>query len=364
VHATIWKRGLFYQPPEIHLYNLALTLIEEGRIAEAHALASERFERCDEAGRLRGAAWYRVVLGRACLAQGRVATAAAHLRVADELMRALGYDAHRRMTLGHLVTALALAGDLAGARDAQAVCDEVSPLLRIYDPFVVEGRAWLAAAEGRLGDARAILDRGADDAAAIGQGGLATHLLHALARLGEPARALGRLDDLASTREAPPIAARLAHVRPLTAGDPEALEAAADGLERTGALLVAAEACADASRAWRRAGHARRGTAAAKRAHLLADRCEGARTPALAGLGAATPLTEREREIALLAARGRTSRAIADQLYLSERTVENHLQRIYTKLGARGRSDLHALLRVDVEPGRDRRAGGDAERGA
>ena len=175
---------------------------------------------------------------------------------------------------------------------------------------------------------------------------------------------LGRLHDLASTREAPPIAARLAHVRPLAAGDAEALEAATDGFERTGALLVAAEACADASRAWRRAGHARRGTAAANRAHLLADRCEGARTPGLAALDAATPLTEREREIALLAARGGTSRAIADQLYLSERTVENHLQRIYTKLGARGRSELHALLGVGAAQARDRGAGGDAERDA
>jgi hypothetical protein len=71
-----------------------------------------------------------------------------------------------------------------------------------------------------------------------------------------------------------------------------------------------------------------------------------------------------KREIALLAARGGTSRAIADQLYLSERTVENHLQRIYTKFGARGRSELHALLDVGAAQARDRGAGGDAERDA
>lgn len=89
------------------------------------------------------------------------------------------------------------------------------------------------------------------------------------------------------------------------------------------------------------------GAAAANRAHLLTGQCEGARSPTLAGLDAVTPLTEREREVALLAARGRASRAIAEQHLLSERTVENHLQRIYTKIGARGRSDLRALLGID-----------------
>jgi DNA-binding CsgD family transcriptional regulator len=349
VHATIWQHGLFYQPPEIHLYNLALTLIEEGRLADAHALARQRFERCEETGRLRGVAWYRLVLSRISLGEGRVQTATTHARAADELMRGLDYDAHRRMALAHLVLALALAGDLAAARDAQAACDELCPLHRIYDPFVVEGRAWLAAAEGRLGDARAVLDQGAEEAIALGQAGLATHLLHGLARLGDPAAALDRLGDLAASRQAPPIPIRLAHARALVDGDGEGLEAVGDAFEAAGARLLAAEALADASRAWRRTGEPRRGTAAANRAQALAARCEGARTPALAGLDAATPLTDREREVALLAARGRPSRAIADQLFLSERTVENHLQRIYVKLGVRGRSELTAALDVDPD---------------
>jgi DNA-binding CsgD family transcriptional regulator len=214
---------------------------------------------------------------------------------------------------------------------------------------VVEGRAWLAAAEGRLGDARAVLDQGAEEAIAIGQAGLATHLLHGLARLGDPAAAVERLAGLAASREAPPIVARLAHARALVGADGEGLEAVADAFEEAGALLLAAEAAADASRAWRRSRQPRRGTAAVNRAQALAVRCEGARTPALAGLDAATPLTEREREVALLAARGRASRVIAAQLFLSERTVENHLQRIYVKLGVRGRSELTAALGVDPD---------------
>lgn len=56
----------------------------------------------------------------------------------------------------------------------------------------------------------------------------------------------------------------------------------------------------------------------------------------------ATRLTVRELEVVRLAAGGRTSKEIASELVLSERTVENHLFRIYTRLGARGRADAIA----------------------
>ena len=46
----------------------------------------------------------------------------------------------------------------------------------------------------------------------------------------------------------------------------------------------------------------------------------------------------------MLAATGMPSRAIAEQLYLSVRTVENHLQRVYAKLGVAGRADLAEAL--------------------
>jgi DNA-binding NarL/FixJ family response regulator len=56
-------------------------------------------------------------------------------------------------------------------------------------------------------------------------------------------------------------------------------------------------------------------------------------------------LTAREREIAGYAATGLSNRAIADQLTVSIRTVENHLQRTYSKLGINTRSDL--ILKLD-----------------
>ncbi|MYR61502.1 helix-turn-helix domain-containing protein, partial [Streptomyces sp. SID625] len=55
-------------------------------------------------------------------------------------------------------------------------------------------------------------------------------------------------------------------------------------------------------------------------------------------------LTPREREVAVLAATGMSNRDIADRLVVSVRTVENHLHRIYHKLGITARNDLQRGL--------------------
>jgi DNA-binding CsgD family transcriptional regulator len=55
-------------------------------------------------------------------------------------------------------------------------------------------------------------------------------------------------------------------------------------------------------------------------------------------------LTGREREVAELAASGVASKDIADRLFLSVRTVENHLQHAYAKLGLTGREQLEPVL--------------------
>jgi DNA-binding NarL/FixJ family response regulator len=53
--------------------------------------------------------------------------------------------------------------------------------------------------------------------------------------------------------------------------------------------------------------------------------------------GALTPAEER---IASLVAEGKTNREVAAALFLSERTVEGHLSRVYGKLGVRSRTEL------------------------
>jgi len=116
--------------------------------------------------------------------------------------------------------------------------------------------------------------------------------------------------------------------------------------EEMGALLLAAEAAVDAAEVWRRCGDRRAATAAERRAAALVARCEGARTPKLAPPDAAAGslLSERELQVARLAATGLSNKDIAEALHLSPRTVENKLHTAYSKLGVRGRDELAEAL--------------------
>ena len=64
------------------------------------------------------------------------------------------------------------------------------------------------------------------------------------------------------------------------------------------------------------------------------------RQPAAAAGG--SPLSPRELEVARLVGRGLTNKQIGQNLYVSERTAENHVQHILTKLGLRNRSQIAA----------------------
>jgi DNA-binding CsgD family transcriptional regulator len=55
-------------------------------------------------------------------------------------------------------------------------------------------------------------------------------------------------------------------------------------------------------------------------------------------------LSPAERRVAALVAEGRTNREVAAALFLSERTVESHLTRVYSKLHVRSRTELVRAL--------------------
>jgi DNA-binding NarL/FixJ family response regulator len=67
-------------------------------------------------------------------------------------------------------------------------------------------------------------------------------------------------------------------------------------------------------------------------------------------------LTDRERDVLTLMAEGRSNRAIADQLYMSPKTVETHVGVIFAKLGLAPAADDHrrvlAVLAFLREPAR------------
>jgi DNA-binding CsgD family transcriptional regulator len=58
-------------------------------------------------------------------------------------------------------------------------------------------------------------------------------------------------------------------------------------------------------------------------------------------------LTDVERSVAELVARGHTSREVAGMLFMSVRTVDAHLSHIYRKLGIRSRTELARVLPAD-----------------
>jgi two-component system, NarL family, nitrate/nitrite response regulator NarL len=56
------------------------------------------------------------------------------------------------------------------------------------------------------------------------------------------------------------------------------------------------------------------------------------------------PLTQREREIAVLVAEGLTNHTIAEKLFITERTVKSHLGSIFQKTGVASRVKLALLI--------------------
>ncbi|MGB8941063.1 MAG: helix-turn-helix transcriptional regulator, partial [Streptomyces sp.] len=75
----------------------------------------------------------------------------------------------------------------------------------------------------------------------------------------------------------------------------------------------------------------------------------------------ADELSDAELRVATLAARGHTNRQIADKLFITISTVEQHLTRAYRKLAVQRRADLAAKLRPVPVAGSGRREGGRRE---
>jgi DNA-binding NarL/FixJ family response regulator len=64
-------------------------------------------------------------------------------------------------------------------------------------------------------------------------------------------------------------------------------------------------------------------------------------TPVAGGTrGSAAALTSREREVAALIAKGLSNKEIARQLYISRRTVDGHVERIFRKLDFTSRAQV------------------------
>ncbi|HEV3451885.1 MAG TPA: AAA family ATPase [Acidimicrobiia bacterium] len=337
--------------PGVYLVAEAQALLEAGRMADAAVLAQLGYEGALDVGAHHGQAWFAAILARIDLHRGRAASAARWGQESGVVFRELRHPS-ARWGFGALAGARALAGDLDGAEAAFAEIDAEPPTpVRVFDPEIARGRAWLAAQRGERTRAREILEEAAAQAERGGARTIAAGAIHDLARLGDAASALDGLERVASPSDSAYVVTRRDHVRALVAEDGDGLDAAAARFEALGAALLAAEAASAAATLHARAALRRKAAASARHAAALLAGCEGARpfiaVPDLPGFG----LTPREREVAELAAQDLTSREIAEQLVLSARTVENHLQRAYEKLGVGGRRELREALASGTEPG-------------
>ena len=63
-----------------------------------------------------------------------------------------------------------------------------------------------------------------------------------------------------------------------------------------------------------------------------------------AGANVLADLTPQELQVSVLLAEGRTTREAAAALFLSPKTVEYHLRKVYTKLGIASRAELGDVI--------------------
>jgi ATP/maltotriose-dependent transcriptional regulator MalT len=285
-------------------------------------------------------------LARVALAKGRVRTGARYAREAAVLSRGLGQPRLLLQFLVPLAETLALSGDGSAARK---ILDEIDglgvPPDHLLSVNLLLAGAWTALAVGDVAAARSLLEEAASLAGRIGDAVYEAAALHDLARIGHAKRVAPRLAELAEVIEGVLAPARAAHAAALAQGDADDMETVSNVFEAMGANLLAAEAAADAAVLWRAAGEPRKAAAAERRAHVLADRCEGARTPALTAVTARATLSARELEIARLAAAGVPNKEIAARLHLSLHTVQNRLHAAYERLGVQGRAELAKVLK-------------------
>ncbi len=330
-------------------------LVDAGRVHPAEAIARTGHDEAVRQGAGLAQGWFAAARAATSMLAGRVLDAR---RWATE-GRLLGRLHHDGRLHAISTEALLMSYGLLGEPAPMLVAPAVPTSVRGVDEdqltalglpagldLDVRRRAWGGTGRERAAALDALASASAA-AATQGLFGLATAFAGEVALLGDAPRARQLLADLG------PVDGDLYPLWPVIVdaavdGDAATLARCADRLEELGVMGVASVLTVHAAgleleSAPERARELMR--AANRRAHGVQHG-----EAYLAQFRRMLPLREREREIAELAASGLTNKQIAEHLVISIRTVENHLYRVYEKLGIEGRTALVDLFSGPIQP--------------
>jgi DNA-binding CsgD family transcriptional regulator len=326
----------------------------EGAVVLARVVAGA----VEDAGFAAGRALPVIVAADAGRRLGRLAGQAELIEDAVRVARDTGQRATEMLGECARAHLLATTGDHAGCREAARRAVDVGRELGAESARIHAGSALglLALGERRWDEAAGVLEEVGRVAEAIGyrdplMSPWLPDLVETYVRLDrreEAELALGRLADLGAGSDSPGAGAGLARCRGLLSGEDDDFEEALELHERARMPFATARtrlAWGELLRRRRRTSHARHqlalaregflsigATAWADHARVELEACDPSQVP--------SRLTAQQRRIAEAVARGARNKEIAAELFLSEKTVERHLSRLFRLAGVRSRTEL------------------------
>ncbi|MGA8327974.1 MAG: helix-turn-helix transcriptional regulator, partial [Mycobacterium sp.] len=343
------SQGTAYYQTVILMAWYTQALILGGCLLQARAVADRTTRQCADAPG-RSQTFAAAINGRTALGCGDLRTAVERLGYA--VAKFAGDTDGSSYHFGiEYAEALARRGDVDAAAEALADIERREhPAAAFRESDRLLAAAWLLSARGRTSQSQALAREAAAFACTHGQHAREVVCLQAAIQFGDRHTA-ARLAELAGLVEGPraDLVARWAAA--LDDHDGEALLAVSYDLEAMGDRIGAADAAAHSSLVFRRKARVGPALTAGGRAERLIADC-GAVTLATKAAAMPLPLSDREREIAVLIAQGLSNSEIAEALTLSVRTIEGHIYRSCSRVGMTTRTELAQLI-TDFSPAED-----------
>jgi len=285
-----------------------------------------------------------MVTGHAALNQGFLESADQWFAETGVATGEMTLPTARRVSVAGRAAVAGQRGDPHAAALWLAELDLLTPDVAFMHVETQAGRSWALHATGRPVDARHTLRAAIEWAIEADEPVSVLYGLVEICRLGDGRWAAEQLDHVVALAEVEGAfaATQVLFVRACACRNGDLLLQAARGFDTAAAHLLVAEAASQAAAAFEREGQRRQASEARALVASALAKCDAASSPMLQTVPVV--LSARELEVARLASQGLASKEIALRLYLSPRTVNNHLQRAYTKLGVTGRHDLAGHL--------------------